>query len=233
MSGIGLGHVYSMENGHLPFYNETFFHLWKIRHQWIANAVIIDYQEKGKICGQQWLTTLSGCKIHCWLSSMWMQLFKTSSSTVPQICEVPWLFGVNANWGHPGHPGCQTFIVVSQMALKWVLELKSCTHTLHSSLVEQWLSCTDKNTPEIIFMRLKRMPPCLGECKQRDEQTLMTKPAWQVVWPLFSTRGFIGLHLHRGFVATGVVGGLWTLSAQITIPQPGPKIFQGLNSFYT
>lgn len=52
------------------------------------SAVIIDCQEKGKICGQQWLTTLSGCKIHRWLSSVWMQLFKTSSSTVPQICFV-------------------------------------------------------------------------------------------------------------------------------------------------
>lgn len=185
-----------------------------------------------------------------------MQLFKTSSSAVPQIClegnslpwqmevswwlickqkvgqtcpcEVPWLFWCQCQ----GRPGCQTFIVASQMALKWVLELKSCTHTLHSSLAERRLSCTDKNTPEIIFMRLKRVPPCLGERKQWDEQTLMTKPAWQVVWPLFSTRGFVGLHLHRGFLATGVVGGLWTLSAQITISQPGPKLFQGLNSFH-
>lgn len=111
MSGIGLGHVYSMENGHLPFYNETFFfYLWNIRDQWIADAVIIECQEKGKICGQHWSTTLSGCKIHCWLSSMWMQLFKTSSSTVPQICEVPWLFWCQCQ----GHPGCQTFIVASQ-----------------------------------------------------------------------------------------------------------------------
>lgn len=142
-----------------------------------------------------------------------MQLFKTSSSAVPQIClegnslpwqmevswwlickkkvgqtcpcEVPWLFWCQCQ----GRPGCQTFIVASQMALKWVLELKSCTHTLHSSLAERRLSCTDKNTPEIIFMRLKRVPPCLGERKQWDEQTLMTKPAWQVVWPLFDHQG--------------------------------------------